>query len=357
MNFTGTINTGSKSLTLTRTAGKSSEGFNLVANPYPSYLDWKMVSAANSGLLTTTWFRTKNATGGYIFATVNVADPLNPTIVAVNPTTTITTLIPPMQAYWVRVISGSTTYNIDNSMRKHVDDTRNKLKALTLNSQQMVRLQVSNGTNADEAVLLFNSKASDYLDTFDSPKMSNNSAAIPELYTKIDSEKLVINGMKSVTYDTEIPLGFTTGQASDFTISTTEMTNFEVGTRLFLKDKLLNKETEIGEGLLYNFSSQTTTATSDRFSLIFKSPSSFTRLDNDSKLNAQVYVNAANLITIIAPEKSSYAVYNSVGQKVAGGLASMNRTIITHLNQTGIYIVKVSENGKVNSTRVLLNTK
>ncbi|MBV5342829.1 hypothetical protein JZU68_04170, partial [bacterium] len=64
---------------MTRTIGKSNEGFNLVANPYPSYLDWKMVSAANSGLLTTAWFRTKNGTGDYIFATVNVADSENPT--------------------------------------------------------------------------------------------------------------------------------------------------------------------------------------------------------------------------------------------------------------------------------------
>jgi hypothetical protein len=357
MNFNGALNTGSKSLTLTRTIGKSNEGFNLVANPYPSYLDWKMVSAANSGLLTTAWFRTKNGTGDYIFATVNVADSENPTIVAVNPTTTITTLIPPMQAYWVRVISGSTTYNIDNSMRKHVDNAGNKFKAPAQNLQQLVRLQVSNGTNADEAVVLFNSKAMDNLDMFDSPKMSNNLAIMPEIFTKVGAEKLVINGMNTVKYDTEIPLGFSTGQANDFRISTTEMTNFDAGTHLILKDKLLNKETELVEGLTYNFSSEITKATSDRFSLIFKSPESSTGLENTSKLNAQVFVNATNFITIIAPQKATYSIYNALGQLIKNGiLNAKSETINTKLND-GIYVVTVSENGRVNSTRVLLINK
>ena len=164
LNFVGILNTGNKTLTLSRTSGKLKEGFNLVANPYPSYLDWRLVSAANPGLLKTAWLRTKNTSEGYMFATVNVADAENPIIVAVNPNTTITTLIPPMQAYWVRVINASesipiegpdevhTSYNIDNAMRKHIDETGNRFKVPKQNTQLLMRLQVSNGVNTDETV-------------------------------------------------------------------------------------------------------------------------------------------------------------------------------------------------------------
>jgi len=39
LGFTGTLNSGLKTIALTRTAGKTKAGFNLVGNPYPSYLD------------------------------------------------------------------------------------------------------------------------------------------------------------------------------------------------------------------------------------------------------------------------------------------------------------------------------
>ncbi|MEI8272180.1 MAG: T9SS type A sorting domain-containing protein [Paludibacter sp.] len=354
LNFTGTLNTGSKSLSLARTTGKTSEGFNLVANPYPSYLDWKMVSAANTGLLTTAWFRTKDVSEGYIFATVNVADPGNPTIVAVNPNTTISTLIPPMQAYWVRVLTGSTNYVVDNSMRKHVDDTGNKFKAPKLNTQQLVRLQVSNGINIDEAVILFNAKANDGLDMFDSPKMSNNSVSIPEIYTQIGNEKLVINGMNEVKYEVEIPLGFTTGQANNFSISSAEMTNFEVGTSIVLKDKLLNTETELAKGVAYNFSSQITTPTTNRFSLLFRSPSSPNGLNNASKLNAQVYVNIANQIVVNASESTKICIYNALGQNQYENLLTSTKQTIQKTFSAGVYFVALSINGQSEIQKVII---
>jgi len=360
LNFNGTLNTGNKSLQLTRTTGKLSAGFNLVANPYPSYLDWTMVSAANSGLLTTAWFRTKNNSGNYIFATVNVADPQNPTIVAVNPNTTISTLIPPMQAYWVRVsASGTTNYVVNNSMRKHIDDIGNKFKAPKQITQQLVRLQISNGTNADEAVILFNSNADNSFDMFDSPKMIINSASLPEIYTQIGSEKLVINGMKNITYNSQIPLGFSTLQANDFSISAKEISNLEAGTKVILIDKLNHSvETELTNATPYNFSAPITVATTKRFSLIFRAPGNTTGIANPEKLIAQVFVNAANQITIVAPEKSAFSIYDAVGRKVCESLTTTtNRTTVNSINGSGIFVVLVSENGRNYSTRVIINGK
>ena len=357
LSFTGTLNTGIQTpLTLTRTSLASKPGFNLVANPYPSYLDWKLVSAANSGLTTTAWFRTKDNSGGYIFATVNVAIPSSPVIVAVDPNTTITTLIPPMQAYWVRVNAvGSTTYAVNNTMRAHADNTSNKFKVPAQSTTPLLRLRVSNGTSADEAVVLFNANATNGMDMFDSPKMSNNSTSVPEIFTQIDSEKLVINGMKDIVYNTEIPIGFCTLQAGDFSISANELSNFEIGTRVILLDKLNpSVETELSNGKAYNFSAPVTTANIDRFSVIFRATGVATGVDNGTKLNAQVFVNANNQIAIIATEKATYSIYNAVGQLVNKSKTITDRTIVNTICQAGVYVVKLTENGNELTTRVII---
>jgi hypothetical protein len=270
--FTGALNTGALSIaTLTRTNGKT--GFNLVGNPYPSYLDWDMVTKTN--VSNTMWYRTKEG-GVYKFYTYIANEGAGVGVPA-----SVTNKIPPMQAFWVRVINeGSGSIAVNNNMRSHKDVLGNILKAPKEKNQQLVRLQVSNGVNNDEAVIYFNANASDDFDRYDAQKRSNENPAIPEIFTQIGNEKLVINGMNTVRYNTEIPVGFTTGTASDFTISATELSNFEAGTRIILKDKLNpGSEFELSEGAAYNFSSQAIAPSTDRFSLIFKAPGITTNLE------------------------------------------------------------------------------
>ncbi|MFZ4799255.1 MAG: hypothetical protein ACOYMA_17280, partial [Bacteroidia bacterium] len=92
--------------------------------------------------------------------------------------------------------------------------TPTKAPTLSNSTQQVLRLQVSNGTNNDEAIIIFNEDALNGYDDFDSPKMSNGNVAIPEIYTMAGSEQLVINGLNSITTNEVVPLGFYTGQAN-----------------------------------------------------------------------------------------------------------------------------------------------
>ncbi|MFZ4582380.1 MAG: hypothetical protein ACOYM7_06985 [Paludibacter sp.] len=82
-----------------------------------------------------------------------------------------------------------------------------------------------------------------------------------------------------------------------------------------------------------------------------------TGIYKSEKSNIHVFVNEAHQITILAPEKSYYIVYNAVGLKVASGLTTSNRTVVSNVDKTGVYVVRVSENGKWNSVRVILNSK
>jgi len=153
---------------------------------------------------------------------------------------------------------------------------------------------------------------------------------------------------------TEIQLGFLTDKANSFSISASEIKNFDSNTHIILKDKLQKTEFNLSNGESYNFSSDVVT-NSDRFSLLFRAPGVTTAIDNASKTNTHVFVNAANQITIIAAEKANYAIYNAVGMLVDNGQTTANihtaiPIAIRCKLQTGIYVVKVNNQ----STRVII---
>lgn len=347
----GNLKSGKVEVGVTR-SGTSSAGFNLLGNPYPSYLNWEQVlnlNTTNTTLLQgSIWYRTAtyNDTQSkfdYTFNTYNSAGRI------ATPTST-TGYIPPMQAFWVRANSAGTV-TFTNAMRSHGDGASNKLKAPSINAQKIIRLQVSNASTTDEAVIYFDENAQNAFDKYDTEKMFNNMAAKPEIFTRVGSEKLVINGLNSIQYDTEIPLGFVSGQATDFKISRTEMSNFEAGTLIILKDKMNPaSEFELSEGTSYNFSSDVTSASTDRFSILFRAQGVTTSLNNFANINAQIFVNAQNKITIIAPEKCNYAIYNAMGQLIENGmlnskLITLPITIGTKLS-SGVYFINLSDNGQ-----------
>ncbi len=365
VDFNGITNSGDVSIALTRTESGSNRGFNLVGNPYPSYLDWKKVAAANTNVLPTVWFRTKKtveAGGGYTFATVNVAAYLDnnensPVIANNNSQTNITTYIPPMQAYWVRLNENPVTTNfvVTNAMRDHADNAGNLFKAPKQKavSQQLIRLQVSDGTMSDEAVLYFNSNASNGYDKYDSPKMAGNSSA-PEVYMLSEGERLVINGLSSAAGIPDQVVGFSYGTGGDLKIKATEITNIDGSTFIYLWDDVTKTETALTPETEYEFTTTPATNNESRFSLRFRVPGTVTGTDAIAKLGVKVFANAQNQITINTFGECRYSVFNMVGQLVANGITTAGHATVSVSSQNAMYIVKVIGNRKELTQRVII---
>ena len=362
INFSGTtLNTGNKDIVLSRTAGKAKEGFNLVGNPYPSFLNIDNLQT-NSDIQPTVWYRVKN--GSYNFDTYNI-----PSAVSTgNSGLAVTSYIPPMQAFWVRVATGksSATINLLNANRSHQDNLNNKFRApaTKTSEQKLIRLQVSNGTYSDEAVLYSNPNASNDFDIYDSEKMFNNSTAIAEIYLKVDTNKLVINGMNSIPLDTEIPLGFSTvkkGASNSYSIKASEITNMDSGTQIILKDNLnpINPENDITDGSAYVFTSDSIN-TVNRFSIIFKSGSISTGL-SEAAINSNVYIYKTenNQLAIHCPlttnSINTATIYNETGQILATKQLISTLTVLHQAFNQGVYIVKIVSNGKYLTKRVIVN--
>jgi len=350
----GSLNNGNVTVPLTYTTlATSGKGYNLIGNPYPSHLTWTKAfvdDVTNAALIEPTiYYRTNAGTANsgvdaaWSFITYNAStDEGTPALVAKG-------IIPPMQAFWVKA-KATGNLILDNKLTR-LHQTSNPLKAPALKNtdRQRVRLQVSNGTRTDETLLLFDVNANDGYDVFDSPKFAEANSEV-QIYTTIGNERLVMNGMKNMPLNQEIALGFVPGNAASFSLKANEISNLPTDVKVILKDNVTLAETDLTDGLTtYQFTPEVTST--NRFSLIFRAQGVTTSIDNTTKLNAQVFVNAANQITIIAPEKSNYVIYNAMGQLIENGILNYKLQTVNCKLIQGVYVVKV---GYYNSTRVII---
>ena len=341
--FTGTLNNGNININVTRSVGNGSKpGFNLVGNPYPSYLEWSKVNDANSSLMpsSTMWYRTKKLNQSselvYQFWTVN-GD-------GVGSPNGASQYIPPMQAFWVRAKS-SGQLQLTNDMRSHAPATDYLLKAPAVNSRTLIRLELSNGTNTDEAVLYLSENANNALDALDAPKMSIEDASIAEIFTRAGNEKLVINALQSLPKDTEIALGFEAGSATSFTLRANELSNLPTDVKLILKDNVTKAETDLTDGTaVYSFSNIATSG--DRFSIIFRTSGAITGIDQPTFSGLTAYSNANNQLTVLydgaIDAQTVVSVYNAVGQRLVTQSLKGVSTVIDGEFAPGVYVVKVN---------------
>jgi hypothetical protein len=353
----GALNTGILSNSLLTSSGSEKTGFNLLGNPYPSYLNWDLAYSQSIHLEPTMWYRSKNpGNTAYVFDTYGAISHIG----TGNNGVDVTAQIPPIQAFWVRVASGYTSGNIglNNTMRSH-DVATNRLRAPTLDNstQQVLRLQVSNGINTDQAIVLFNSNATDEYEAYDSEKMTNNNASVPEIYTIAGTTPVVINGLNHVFVNEELPLGFTTGEENAFTIQATEMSNFDTDTKIVLRDKQLNTEKELKIGSAYRFNSEQT-SNSSRFSIVFKSSSIATGTINKDASEAEsilIYKNQNGQITVSRNDvfgEGTITVCNSMGQKLASKFTTGAITMLDLGFTRGVFLVRVDINGKAVTKKI-----
>lgn len=349
--FTGTLNDGAKTIALSRTSGNPKTGFNLVGNPYPSYLTLSTTDVTGANLEQfSVWYRyvqsynTETNKPVYAFQTEAFG--------------TTPVKVPPMQSFWVRTNTGGGTLSFANTQRSHAASGDPVFRAKAADGPQLLELFVTNGTNYDNTVLYFDEQFSDGLDPYDAYKMLNGSI-VPDLYTTVNSTKLAYKSMSAIPYDTDISLFFTPNASTQttYTISASKFNNFEAGTQLWIKNNSTGVSQLISDGSPYTFD-VAETGDNPKFSLILKAPGTATELANTEKSNIFAFANENRQITVNCNDAiSSNAiinVYNSLGQKVTSKEITKSLTVIEQQLTSGVYVVAVSNAGKTTSSKVII---
>lgn len=348
--FVGTaLVNGSPSIDLTYTASSPKAGFNLIGNPYPSYLDVKTAIAGVAELEKGIWYR--SFTGGIMgFDTYNTTT--GDQVLHNGGTTVLTDFVPPMQAFWVKATAAK-TIQLSNSWRSH-QAGGNQLRSVGATAQK-VRLSVSNGAQSDETLIGFHEGASEGFDNYDARKMFNGVANMPEIYSLAGSTEVAINGLSPLSDMAEIKLGFNTQLEGAFSINAKEILNLEEGQTVILKDKLLNVSQNLSVLPEYGFTSKATNST-DRFSIVIGKVQTSIESAHNPIFDVRAAENKSVEVTLagLKGRMANVVLYNAMGQVIATKAAHSDVVAIGAGLLDGVYLVKVESNGFHATRKVIL---
>jgi hypothetical protein len=372
LNFTGgglnnNPTSGALTIPCTRTTGVNSEGFNLVSNPYPSYLNWDLVTKNNVG--NTMWYRT--STGSFSSSTMvfetYVAGAAGG--IGTNLSGNVATkLIPPLQAFWVRVNQGQTTGSIalDNSMRSHFSSISGSTAGLRSTNDELkvfLRMNLLQEDKKDQLIVYMNGAATNGFDILDGEKMMQ--AGTPQFYTKAGDKKIVINGLNSAKKQHSLPITMelpTTG------VHTFEIENLELETGLvWLEDAQEGTMETITEGYSYQFYGEAG-INADRFVLHFNildnsTPSAPNYGEVNSSANfsgkgASVHAEAAGVVVIKLPASTEgvtdIQIRDAAGRVVYTGSTNTLETSVKLEQANGIYYVTLNATSGVEVRKVFI---
>lgn len=241
--ITGTLANGPSFVSLSTANG----GYNLVANPYPSSIDWKAASG---------WTRTDlGEFESYNVWIYNDDDDFN-NFGAYNSSSGeeigingMSRHIPPFQAFYVKAATAGYLEMTDD-VRVHSSQAWLK-KGLTQAGTFRLKVVQNNQSNADEIMLEFGRES----DAGGAEKMYSYNPASPALYTIKNEGQFSIDFRQEITDQKTIQLGFKAGEAGIYSFVADGNEAFG---QLFLEDRTLGTQHNLKLNPVYTFSASIT---------------------------------------------------------------------------------------------------
>ncbi len=206
------------------TAGVDHDGWNLVANPYPSPINW-------------------DATG---WTKVNIEDAIyvwNPTLqqyasyaggIGVNGGTAH---IASSQAFWVHAIGANPSLIAAESVKSAIDGT---FKNNNIAPPRGLLLSITGNGFTDETAIRFSNAATDSFDiSFDASKLWSFNPNVPSISTVTHNQDYSINTLAEFTESITIPVRVWTYVSNNFTI-TANLSDFPYPNACILLEDLAN---------------------------------------------------------------------------------------------------------------------
>lgn len=323
-------------------------GYNLVGNPYPTYL------YGNSTADNTNNFLTVNSS--LIDGTIWLWDSTNSAWITKNQSDGAYH-INPLQGFFVKATSDG-NLSFTEAMQTHNSNSDNFLRPT--NGRFEIDLSIASGKlNRTTSIRYIDGKTTSFDNGYDSNIFGGYSSKL-EVYTGIVSdgsgEKLAIQSLPNENYeDMVIPVGVTAEVDAEITF-TAEALNVPSGYKVYLEDRLNNTFTRLDEATSEYTTAVSETSTDGRFYIHAKSSA----LSADTELLNSVSIyksdTAALRIVGLSQGKASVKIYNVLGKQVMS--SNFNATGVKELNlpnlSKGVYIVQLkTETGTLNKKIVL----
>ncbi len=235
--FQGAPNTGDYTVSLSYTNNDPDDdgdtlpdlydGWNLIGNPYPSYLDWDQIrSNLPSGLDDAIYVWDNSQYAGYVNGSKVMSGNLG-------------NLIPPMQGFFVHT-TAATSLTLSNSYRTYGNQRYLKKKLTEAQMPNYLKFKLSaNGYDDLMAVRFLSDATEGYDGRYDAVRMFTNKKDIPQLFALTSGRKdplaltaLPVNSLPNRT----VQLGINIGNPSSCQLSVVYLNGFD-SINVWLEDK------------------------------------------------------------------------------------------------------------------------
>jgi hypothetical protein len=353
--FTGSLNTGNKSITVTRSAPGADNGYgwNLVGNPYPSAQDFGSEVAEGAGW---TWPTGVSRTLYFLNYSGGVPQYAVYSWTLGTGTNGATSKIPPMQSYfvWVDEATSSGVISITNETRVHSNQAYWKSGQEEIR-ENLLTLQAKGNGHSDDAIICFDKKAtSAFSGDEDAFKLSNGSP-IPNIFAYTSDSLDVSIDMLWFTGDhTVVPLGFTAGVSGTYELTAGNLESFTGNGTIFLEDLLDHTwlDLKASPGYIFNHD-----VNNDPHRFILHFMDQFVNVGEKASDRLQVYSFGEFVYVRNSGDfhPGEVQVIDMLGRSVYRG--PLENSIVSKYNpgvNSGYYVVRVVSGGIVINQKVYL---
>lgn len=357
LTFSGTVLTGNVSFNIT----DDTSDWNLIGNPYPSYLDFATFFSTNksqfdAGAYQAIYGYDGQASDGWtVWNQATIDD------------TEDTELITPGQGFFVKTIIGGGTVSYATGMRTigASDDFilgKSAQKTSSELSNTNVKIQISDASKTYKTAFYFNDNAGLGLDPGYDAAMYQAVAPEFAIYSHLAEDNtgtpMVIQSLNPLNVDnTTVPLGIHTTAGKEITVQMASST-IPDGIFVYLEDNVTNEMTLLNESD-YTFTANEDLTGTGRFYVSFKTSKVLAIEDELQKENSlQLYTTPSNMLFINGQikETTSLNLFDIQGRKImAQQIQANNTSTQIDLSQfnSGIYIVQI-KNNLVNKTKKII---
>jgi hypothetical protein len=344
----------------------TTQGFNLVGNPYPSTIDWNAVGG---------WTKTNIDNAIYFFVNGTVTQYTGTYSSYVNGVSSdgvASNLIAAMQGFFIHVSNGSFPVagqlTVNNAARNLNPNTTFLIYAAPTVPSPFIRLMAGFydvGSIGDAAAFYFSRDADGTFDKhLDALKLMNTHPGVPNLYAvSSDTARLSIDALAAF-FDTveTVPLGLSTAIDGWISFKATDIENMPAGLYVYLSDAKTGTKTDLQHAPSYRLY-LAAGEYKDRFFLNFSTQEP--AADGAPGISAdgplQAYGRGGTLFVngnLNPGEKGEVRVFDLKGQLVLRGeiSGSMYQPFYSNF-ATGIYIVTLSAPKGTQTKKVLIGTR
>jgi hypothetical protein len=328
VDFVGALTTGPQTVSLSRNAAASpnatAAGWQLVGNPYPAPLDYRLVAAADHPGLDDAMY-VYASSGPYVGAYRAYVNGFGNSV------------LPVAQGFFARVSTGQTsgTLTFRNSQRLTTLDATT-FQRPTADARPLVQLELQASTGAaDQLYAYAETGATPGFDTqYDAQKLPNPSG-LNLASLAATTEALAIDGRPAFTTATVLPLTVGVPAAGTYSLVATALNNLPATLDALLTDAATGQTVNLRSQPAYSFSvttSQAAALLTGRFTLHFAARTALATAPALTAAEVTLYPNPAHdAFTVVVPAVAAATqvhadLLNTLGQVVRRQDASLAAT-------------------------------